>query len=295
MLRWLTRRLHSSRTHTAIPEFDAKTCDLAEAAGVLRDTGYLILRGALAVGPVTRFHELLASFIASVEHLGKDDAPPPGSLYSTTNRSFPIEAIVDADGRPDTSLVAHFADTAIIPFFRLYFGTKRVFLRSPNYRYQEIGFDTSHLPWHQDGFNVRGDFQIVNCWVPLSSGEIGSVAPGIELLSHRPSDVLPLESAPVSGNYGFLEPDIQQFRKIEKWSRKLAVRLRRGDVLLFDKLTFHRTYSLPEMTERRVSAELRFLGDRPEVVTFLENGVRPYIAYGEGAEFTLHKISPDAD
>jgi hypothetical protein len=127
-------------------------------------------------------------------------------------------------------------------------------------QYAPSRYPPLHAPhgWHQDGAlkfdfqsHPNGDFppnavlNMVTCWISLDS--CGLEAPGLQLITERPGDLLPpheLQTDRLQARFG-----AEHF-----WQPTLGP----GDALLFLGDILHRTHVVPEMSKDRTSIELRF-------------------------------------
>jgi hypothetical protein len=127
-------------------------------------------------------------------------------------------------------------------------------------QYAPPSYPRAHAPhgWHQDGalgFDFLGNsgppwpplamIDMVTCWVPL--GRCGALAPGLELVAHPSSALLP-------------PADLAEARVLSQFGPDARVRpeLEGGDALLFPGGALHRTHVTPQMRHDRTSIELRF-------------------------------------
>lgn len=261
---------------------DWDTTSAEDVAAVIRAHGFCVVRDAVPDGILETLHEGAEIFLDRVASCDPDEVLPNTVLYSRTNQSFPLEMISKALSRDDWSILRALEDTPVLDIMRAFFNSSAVLLRSPNMRLQNPDFTMSHVPWHQDGFNLRQSFNVLNCWTPVSPEGIGREAPGLALQYHRPrlKSVLPLEASPESPNYGFLEPDRSHLGSLHRSSTIIRPEMDPGDVIIFDKFVMHRTNFASGMTEPRISAELRFLPDEPDIRAFLdETPIIPYYPF----------------
>jgi hypothetical protein len=86
--------------------------------------------------------------------------------------------------------------------------------------------------------------ELVTCWIPLNS--CGRDSPGLEFVRSRPAGLLHFTEL----HHLALR---ERFAPEEFWAPPLNF----GDGLVFLNSTLHRTHSLPEMTQDRLSVEYR--------------------------------------
>lgn len=248
-----------------------------EIARTIEAKGYVVLRGALDPAGLQTLHDAVWRFLEPMLAYRAQEELPDKNKYSVTNHAFALEALIEEDPEALDRIKRLLAPT-VTPAMQAYFGTDHVNLRAPSFRHQIAARDSAHVPWHQDGFNLPSTLRILNCWVPLGRDGAGRVAPGVEFLSRRPSEVLKRTATPKTQNYAFLEPDEGAIAQLSKRCALINPDLRQGDVLIFDPLILHRTSSRAQMTARRISAELRIVGSDQETMAYLNSVASPYYA-----------------
>ncbi len=108
--------------------------------------------------------------------------------------------------------------------------------------------------WHQDGAFLGGDVRTINVWLSLS--DCGEDAPGLEIVGKR------LPGVVQTGSHGALMewtvgPEF--LAELEQQGTKIVHPVfRPGDMMIFDHVMLHRTYSRPHMTKRRWAIEAWF-------------------------------------
>lgn len=143
--------------------------------------------------------------------------------------------------------------------FRRLFGDEVGFpLRTCSLRWHQPPFDLSPVPLHQDVGFLGSEFQIVNCWLTFT--DAGQDAAGLEIAPVKLMRELPkLGSVRRATNIKFwsIEIDADAAGPALPAADYLRPSLTAGDAVLFDQFTPHRTLISPEMTEARISVELR--------------------------------------
>ncbi len=112
------------------------------------------------------------------------------------------------------------------------------------------------VPFHQDASFLETTSLVLNFWIPLVP--CGVRAPGLEVVLGNPRELLSSTlHGPISKDYR--EIALSEDRIVSQWGREKLWHpaLEQGDVFVFSNLTIHRTYMTPEMTESRISLEVR--------------------------------------
>ncbi len=107
--------------------------------------------------------------------------------------------------------------------------------------------------WHQDG-SFMGDVRSLNLWLSLS--RCGDVAPGLDLVPRRLSELVPTQT-----DEALLAIQVRS-RRPRRPPAKRVIRpiFEPGDALLFDELFLHQTGSDPAMPKPRYAIESWFFG-----------------------------------
>jgi hypothetical protein len=142
-----------------------------------------------------------------------------------------------------------FLAEAIRPFFPIPPALQRLqtYVRRVAAQYPE-----TTVPFHQD-VQAFGRL-LINAWTPLTRS--GGDAPGLELVVARVRD-LP-DTVPANDQYDTLQISEATVRARFPEDSIIRPEMVPGDVLVFLGTTIHRTYVRPEMSEQRLSLELRF-------------------------------------
>ncbi|MEM8812410.1 MAG: phytanoyl-CoA dioxygenase family protein [Pseudomonadota bacterium] len=278
MFQFLTKLFGGGREPLP-PEFDARNCDPKAAAAALEANGLIVLRKILTTETVSEVYVGADRFIEEMSAYETQDELPDGIAYSVANSSFPLEQLWKSLEEGENPLIDGLRRSPVIAVMQAYFDAQSVILRAPNLRHQRSSRQVSHVPWHQDGFALPKDLRMVNCWLAVSPNAVGADSPGLEFLHNRPETVFPLEQDAQSPNYGFLEPERALLEPWEASSPVVRPILQAGDAVLFDTLMLHRTHSMPAMTERRVSAELRFTTEGPFIETERAGGRLLHVSF----------------
>jgi hypothetical protein len=113
------------------------------------------------------------------------------------------------------------------------------------------------VPFHQDAVFIGNPTLILNFWIPLVP--CGVTAPGLEVVLDHPREILTPTAGVelLSADYSGIELSYEQV--VRRWGedRLWHPALDRGDVMVFSNMTVHRTYQTADMTEPRISLEMR--------------------------------------
>ena len=122
---------------------------------------------------------------------------------------------------------------------------------------QNLGHNASNLTWHQDSNDKHQNRPMIVLMVSLQNGA-GINRPGLSILEK--------ETEHFEGIFGYEGNRVNEFEERMKEENgqlnMISPVLNRGDLLIFDGLTFHRTYSTKEMTGHRDALLIRLV--RPE-------------------------------
>jgi hypothetical protein len=122
---------------------------------------------------------------------------------------------------------------------------------------RQLGHNASNLTWHQDSNNKHQNNPMVVLMVSLQNGA-GINRPGLSILDKR--------TEKFEGIFGYEGNRVEEFEEEMRGNdgqlKIVNPQLHRGDLLIFDGLTFHRTYSRKEMTSHRDALLIRLI--RPE-------------------------------
>ena len=122
---------------------------------------------------------------------------------------------------------------------------------------RQLGHNASNLTWHQDSNNKHQNKPMVVLMVSLQDGA-GEKRPGLSILEARTEQF--------EGIFGYEGSRVEEFeRRMKIRHGELSIKtpkVNRGDLIIFDGLTFHRTYSTQEMKSHRDALLIRLI--RPE-------------------------------
>ena len=113
---------------------------------------------------------------------------------------------------------------------------------------REIRHNASNLTWHQDSNSKHNDKPMVVMMINLDKG-FGETRPGISILKARTENF--------KGIYGYQGERVEEFEKTIRVEGKTGTLpaenpvLDAGEMIIFDGLTFHRTYSTNKMVGTR--------------------------------------------
>lgn len=122
---------------------------------------------------------------------------------------------------------------------------------------RKLGHNASNLTWHQDSNFKHQDKPMVVLMTPLQS-KAGLVRPGLSIMDFPTDKFL--------GVFGYEGNRVEEFEEcmIKRYG-ELKVKtpvLDAGDLLIFNGLTFHRTFSVESMKKHRDALLVRLI--RPE-------------------------------
>jgi ectoine hydroxylase-related dioxygenase (phytanoyl-CoA dioxygenase family) len=111
------------------------------------------------------------------------------------------------------------------------------------------------LPWHQDAAVFPPGWRFLTAWILLHPARV-ETAPGLAIVPAELDETLPKET---SEGAHWLEADRARVAEILGRHGFVVPGLARGDALVFDQSTLHRTHMNPEATEPRVAIDMRLL------------------------------------
>lgn len=124
-------------------------------------------------------------------------------------------------------------------------------------RARNLGHNASNLTWHQDSNHKHGDKPMVVMMISLHDGA-GSRCPGLSILK-SPTNYF-------QGVFGYEGNRVEEFEQAmldQQGSFKTEIPdLNSGDMLIFNGLTFHRTFSHESMKSHRDALLIRII--KPE-------------------------------
>ena len=130
---------------------------------------------------------------------------------------------------------------------------------------RELGHNASNLTWHQDSNYKHGIKPMVVMMVPLQNGA-GSRRPGLSILE--------MPTNQFEGVFGYEGNRVDEFERkvIKKYGQFKTSNpvLDSGDLLIFNGLTFHRTFSKDTMNSHRDALLIRAI--KPEDAENFPNG-----------------------
>lgn len=201
------------------------------ATQLLAQRGAALIKGLFQPADLDRMRTVGVQFFAT--HAGQ---------ASLANKVVDVTSLLETAG-------GRFLAEAIRPFFPLppELRPLQTYLRRVAAVYPETA-----VPFHQD-VQAFGRL-LINAWTPLTIA--GGDAPGLELVVARVRDLPDTDAA--DDQYDTLQ--ISEATVRERFPDDAIVRpeMVPGDVLVFLGTTIHRTYIRPDMSEQRLSLELRF-------------------------------------
>lgn len=244
-----------SRGPLSEAEVTASPLDYDAAVRCLRQTGVVLLPGALGAGVVAGAERAVrAAFDRLPEVAQRNEA----GLESALKRLSMIAPGLS----PDFSDLLHLArrlveDGVVRPILERYFGGPIVpDTETLRFRSHRPAQTLSFVPLHQDVSFTRPDRSWINAWVPLTP--CGRDAPGLQVYPLPQPAIFSHGGAAVEGGYpmGYIED-----RALAGYPQPLGPvepSFEPGDVLLFDGYCPHRTVERPGMSRMRISFEFRY-------------------------------------
>ena len=142
---------------------------------------------------------------------------------------------------------------------------------------RQLGHNASNLTWHQDS-NIKHKESPMLVLMVMMQDECGSVRPGLSIMEETTNN---FESI-----YGYEGNKVEEFedKVIEKYGRMRTYtpKLNAGDLLIFNGLTFHRTYSNEKMKKSRDALLIRII--KPKDASNFPNENNVIINLGESKE-----------
>lgn len=247
----------------SIRNFDA--LEINDATKSLRRNNFAVVRGAAPIASLDLGEQLAARLIETRD---------PGNNL--------LKLISSENNETDFMLVRKLLTPRVTSIARAYFkastGTADFVLPYIHLVVRHFDGQLSRkdtvIPYHQDAFGFPTGARMLNCWTLLHPGECGDTSPGLDFAPVVLRKLLPIEKAPASPTYGFLETN---HRQLAGFGEPITPSVHLGDVLMFNEFALHRT-SLKNSLRARVSAEIRLLAATPEILQWV------------GAEATAHVI-----
>ncbi|MCR9256344.1 MAG: phytanoyl-CoA dioxygenase family protein [Alphaproteobacteria bacterium] len=242
---------------TDFPDFSADRIDPTKFMRAINSQGCCLVRGALPPEGLAPYLELARAAYAFREHQDAQGDLPEAFVRNFYEVGHTLPQDLEGAGG-----IAGMIDMVLkSPLRRLLkgiFGAEVSFILNNTLpRKVDATGKIPKTPFHQDATFLQTPSLILNLWTPLQ--DCGVTAPGLEVLAK------PLTNVETPPNYaqeelfyydrmGLAEDAvIGKFGAEALWHPEMKV----GDVLIFTHLTIHRTHLTPEMTEDRISMEMR--------------------------------------
>ena len=212
--------------------------------------GVILLRRCLPSNWVIGLHQAAVQIFN--QRLAPDGSPPTAENRAES-RKLSYIAVSDLIGAPpNLSLI----NRRILALAHAYLGHEPTVESNTYVRCMVPGPNIQALPFHQDQAVLHQ--RLLNIWVPLDP--CGVTAPGLEVIRVYCPDLLEsggdaLALIPVERVRLDESVVLQRFGREALWHPALLP----GDALIFPGTTIHRSYVTAEMTERRLSVELRLV------------------------------------
>ena len=218
--------------------------------GRLLKQGVILLRRCLPSNLVIRLHQAAEQVFSQRR---APDRSLPTAEHRADARKLSFVAVSDLIRAPHNALlISH----RILALARAYLGHEPTVEPNSFVRCMVPGPNVQALPFHQDQAVLRRP--LLNVWAPLDP--CGITAPGLEVIRIYCPDLLDScgdASALVPVERVRLDESVvlKRFGHEALWHPALLP----GDALVFPGTTIHRSYVTAEMTERRLSVELRLV------------------------------------
>lgn len=227
------------------PDFKADFFSLTRTKGLLQAEGALVLRQFF---PKQLLQEWLPRFVTAVEESERQFQQ--GQLSESEYQNYyrfghPLPRLVEGF---ELWLQALFAYLPLRHLLRQLYGPEVCIMGAYSLpRCIQPDFPLRKLDFHQDYEYIGPVQEAINIWTPLTSA--GGLYPGLEVWLNGPQKpVLKLEQSQAER-----QAIVAKIPPAELWHPEMQA----GDVLIFTPYTFHRTYLSSEMTQNRISYELR--------------------------------------
>jgi Phytanoyl-CoA dioxygenase (PhyH) len=215
---------------TRLPEIDASHLTAAHLASGILVHGALLVRGLVGA----KHLDVLTAGLDESDASAQTQPPPSAGGYKSPGSSGVMCS-------PATlhDVIEMYKDIGLGETISEYLGERPVLLANRVAVFRNRA--GSGLPWHQDAAFFGGVFRAVNVWLAISP--CGVDTPGLSVIPRRLDHVCGVEageSLPLPLKYGrrFTREII---REIAGDHQVLHLNFQRGDALLFDELTMHRT------------------------------------------------------
>ena len=122
---------------------------------------------------------------------------------------------------------------------------------------RQLGHNASNLTWHQDSNKIHKELPML-VLVIMMQDKCGSVRPGLSMIQQNTNKI--------EGVYGYEGYKVDEFeREMRGKYGRVKINtpiLNAGDLLIFNGLTFHRTYAHEKMKKSRDAMLIRII--KPE-------------------------------
>ena len=216
----------------------------------LRKQGVILLRRCLPSNWVIGLRQAAAPIFD--QRLAPDGSQPTAENRAEARRSSYI-AVSDLIGAPpNLSLI----NRRIMALAGAYLGHEPTVDSNTYVRCVAPGPNVQELPFHQDQAVLHRP--LLNIWVPLDT--CGVTAPGLEVIRIHCSGLLE-PSGDAAARIPVERVRLDELAVLKRFGREALWHpaLLPGDALIFPGTTIHRSYVTAEMTERRLSVELRLV------------------------------------
>lgn len=242
-------------------EFDAQQDKWIDIALGLDRHGVVLVRRGLDPAMLDR---LLT--VVRAEYLRRDGLAATGQLgaaWLDMHLKFRAIAVheVAVEGVPAVQLLL----TPMIQAIATLLLSKLPGITMSSFRCVQVGADNLALPYHQDSRIVeaiepsRGPApSLVNLWVPMHDCGLGR--PGLEIVNQPVASLVPTV-ATAENFYSSIATEIapDQITRLSDATQLWHPAFRAGDFMLFKGTMIHRTYVSSDMTDERISADIRLL------------------------------------
>lgn len=241
------------------PDFNSGFFSLNRLKPLLQNEGVVLLRKVLPPGLLQQWQPVFWQAWQQTEARFLAGEMPETELLNYYRFGHPLPMFIEGF---DSWLAALFGHLPLRNLLRSLYGPQVQIMGSFSLpRIQEPELKERALPYHQDYEYIGPVEQAVNVWIPLTPA--GGDYPGLEFWVGNPQKPLLVHGQPESERQQVLDQ-----APPEAWWQP---QLKAGDILIFSPYTIHRSHLTEQMTQTRISYELRLCpeSDRPHTLSSL--------------------------
>jgi hypothetical protein len=242
---------------TTQPEFDAKRVSGTQLRAAIERSGAAVIRGCFAADRIAElWTRALSAYRIWQTHWER------GELDGDSRRHFEFGHIVlsnlDRPGEHGTVFTL-IMQSALQQILATLWNGNIAFLSSNCFPRRQVPGPAPNrpVPFHQDAIFLGNPGLILNFWIPLVP--CGITAPGLEVVLDHPGEILTPKGGAELLNTDYSGIELSYDEVVRRWGKDKLWHpaLDRGDVMVFSHLTVHRTYQTADMTQPRISLEMR--------------------------------------